>query len=308
MPNFMRNQKLSPTHLQIIRQKVDVPRIQKSSNDVRWFQVSNSFAILFHRTGKIPLAVQVIAVLFENFGQSFRIVLIALGYPHGNVVQILLEQQTQFALQILFIQMEHFFAGCYNETCTEFHQNCCGRIDGRREHDELIRNINDSQYWVSAKIESGLVILVVGCFRSLCTFECWLYFCSVWTQLVNANGTIEWSTFVHPKHNTDLVHQWCNSRRPKKTYELIVTSITPLHTTIYIIPSDHKMCFIQPNRRFLQCTTPCRFACFIQNDFRLFIFVLQIIYQNSRIGTHKHLNGFPALYELNAGDWWYSVG
>lgn len=136
---------LHPTrnYLQIIRQEVDVPRIQKSSYYVRRLQISNCLCVLFDSARKIPFAVQMIAVLFEYFGQPLRIVLIALSDAHRNVVQILFEQQRQFALQILFVQMEHFVARCYDVTCAKLHQNGCRCIDGSGENDELVGNVND---------------------------------------------------------------------------------------------------------------------------------------------------------------------
>lgn len=79
------------TNLQIIRQEIDVPRIQKSPNYVRRLQISNSFCVLLNGTRKISFAVQMISVLFKNVGQPFRVVLMAFGNPYGNVIQILFE-------------------------------------------------------------------------------------------------------------------------------------------------------------------------------------------------------------------------
>lgn len=122
---------------------IDVPRVQESSNHIRWLEEANCFHVLLNGAGEITLAIQMIAVLLEYIGQTFLIVFATFRNSHRDIVQILFEQQIQFALQIFLVQMVDGVVGRYHIACAEFYDNGSHCLQQCGIYDEFIHYIDN---------------------------------------------------------------------------------------------------------------------------------------------------------------------
>lgn len=101
----------------------NMSRVQESPYHIRRLQRANCLRILLNGTAKITLAVQMITVLFVDVGQTLGVIFTALRYTHRYIVQILLEQQAQFTLQIFFVQVVDGFIAGHDIASSKFGKN-----------------------------------------------------------------------------------------------------------------------------------------------------------------------------------------
>lgn len=88
------------------------------------------------------LGQQIVSIFFVDLRLALLVVTVNFCDTHRNVVQILLEQRLQFALQIPFVQVVHFLVARYYEAGAKLNKNADNITDGFFEANHVILDID----------------------------------------------------------------------------------------------------------------------------------------------------------------------
>eukprot|EP00053_Salpingoeca_punica_P016664 m.158285 g.158285 ORF g.158285 m.158285 type:complete len:577 (-) comp17016_c0_seq1:20-1750(-) len=132
--------------LQVVGEVVDALRVEELADHIGGLQLPNGLDVLLNGCVVVGLAVQVFGIRGVNVDEKVAALLaavLAFGQVDGNVVQLLLEEAVQLALEVFLHELVHLAVAAEDKDRAPLAQHKQDVVKGLRVHNKLVADVVD---------------------------------------------------------------------------------------------------------------------------------------------------------------------